>query len=106
MKIELSVIIVNFNGVQYLKECLDSLYKKLSDIAFEIIVLDNNSSDDSCNFLKNNYPGVKLIESKINLGFGKRNNEAVKAAQGSFLLLINNDTVVLDSISLYPSITC
>ena len=99
MKIELSVIIVNFNGVQYLKECLDSLYKKLSDIAFEIIVLDNNSSDDSCNFLKINYPGVKLIESKINLGFGKGNNEAVKAAQGSFLLLINNDTVVLDFIS-------
>jgi GT2 family glycosyltransferase len=99
MKIELSVIIVNFNGVQYLKECLDSLYQNLSDIAFEIIVLDNNSSDDSRNFLKNNFPDVKLIESKINLGFGKGNNEAVKAAQGSFLLLINNDTVVLDPIS-------
>lgn len=99
MKIELSVIIVNYNGVQYLKECLDSLYKKLSDIAFEIIVLDNNSSDDSCNFLKTNYPDVKLIESKINHGFGKGNNEAVKEAQGFFLLLINNDTVVLDPIS-------
>lgn len=86
MKIELSVIIVNYNGVQYLKECLDSLYKKLSDIAFEIIVLDNNSSDDSCNFLKTNYPDVKLIESKINHGFGKGNNEAVKEAQGFFTI--------------------
>jgi GT2 family glycosyltransferase len=99
MKIELSVIIVNYNGVHYLKDCIDSLYQNLSNIAFEIIVLDNNSTDDSRAYLITNFPEVKLIESKINHGFGKGNNEAVKSAEGSYLLLINNDTVVLDSIS-------
>lgn len=96
MNIELSVIIVNYNGVKYLKECLDSLYQKLNNITFEIIILDNNSTDDSCAYIKANFPEVKLIESKINYGFGKGNNEAVKTAQGNYLLLINNDTIVLD----------
>jgi GT2 family glycosyltransferase len=99
MKIELSVIIVNYNGVHYLKDCIDSLCQNLSNIAFEIIILDNNSTDDSRAYLITNFPEVKLIESKINHGFGKGNNEAVKSAEGSYLLLINNDTVVLDSIS-------
>ena len=73
MKIELSVIIVNYNGVHYLKDCIDSLYQNLSNIAFEIIVLDNNSTDDSRAYLITNFPEVKLIESKINHGFGKGN---------------------------------
>ena len=98
MKIELSVIIVNYNGVHYLKDCIDSLYQNLSNIAFEIIILDNNSTDDSRAYLITNFPEVKLIESKINHGFGKGNNEAVKSAEGSYLLLINNDTIVLDAL--------
>ncbi|WP_445718540.1 glycosyltransferase family 2 protein [Flavobacterium sp.] len=98
MDIELSVIIINYNGIKYLKECLDSLHQKLNNISFEIIVLDNNSSDDSCAYLKTNFPEVKLIESKINHGFGKGNNEAVRTAKGNYLLLINNDTIVLDDL--------
>jgi GT2 family glycosyltransferase len=98
MNIEVSVIIVNYNGLKYLKECLDSLYKNLEEITFEIIIIDNNSVDASCDYLKANFPEVKLIESKINYGFGKGNNEAVKTAKGEYLLLINNDTIVLDKI--------
>jgi len=98
MKVELSVIIVNYNGQIYFKDCLDSLYSKLEGISFEIIVFDNNSSDNSCLFIKENYPQVILIESKVNHGFGKGNNEAVKYAKGEFLLLINNDTIVLDNL--------
>lgn len=98
MNIEVSVIIVNYNGLKYLKECLDSLYKNLEEITFEIIIIDNNSQDASCEFIKNSFPDIKLIESKINYGFGKGNNEAVKAAKGNYLLLINNDTIVLDKI--------
>lgn len=97
-EIELSVIIVNYNGLKYIKECFDSLYDKLTGISFEIIVIDNNSTDDSCNYIKNNYPGVVLIESKVNYGFGKGNNEAVSYAKGEILLLINNDTILLDSL--------
>lgn len=99
MQIELSVVIVNYNGLKYLKDCFDSLQEKLHDISFEIILIDNNSIDESCGFIKKNYPDVVLIESKENLGFGKGNNEAVKKAQGDYLLLINNDTIVLDDVS-------
>jgi GT2 family glycosyltransferase len=98
MKIQISVIIVNYNGLKYLKECFDSLYDKLQNTSFEIIVIDNNSSDGSCSFIKNHYPKVVLIESKENLGFAKGNNEAVKIAQGDYLLLINNDTIVMDDL--------
>lgn len=98
MSIELSVIIVNYNGYKYLKDCFDSLNQQLKGISFEIIVIDNASSDASCTFIKTHYPEIKLIESKDNLGFGKGNNEAVKQAAGNYLLLINNDTVVLDPL--------
>jgi GT2 family glycosyltransferase len=99
MKIELSVIIVNYNGRKYLEGCFGSLKQKLSGLTFEIIVLDNNSQDGSCSFIKENFPDVVLIESGINHGFGKGNNEAVKHAKGDYLLLINNDTIVLDDLS-------
>ena len=80
MRTELSVIIVNYNGLNYLKSCLDSLDNSLDGIVNEIIIIDNNSKDESCAFLKKNFPNVILIESKINYGFGKGNNEAVKIA--------------------------
>ncbi len=99
MKTELSVIIVNYNGLKYLKDCFDSLYKTLEGTAYEIIVIDNQSADNSCNYIRENYPDIKLIESPENLGFGKGNNEAVKHAQGDYLLLINNDTIVLDNLT-------
>lgn len=98
MNPELSVIIVNYNGKRYLKECLDSLYEKLSGISFEIIMLDNASADDSLEYTKVNFPEVILLASDKNLGFGKGNNEAVKHAKGKYLLLINNDTIVLDAL--------
>lgn len=98
MNVELSVIIVNYNGLKYLKECFDSLLDKFKNISFEIIVIDNNSSDGSCAYIKKHYSNIVLIESKDNLGFGKGNNEAVKKARGNYLLLINNDTIVLDKL--------
>jgi len=98
MNPELSIIIVNYNGLHYLRECLDSLAENLKEISNEIIIIDNNSKDDSCQFISTNYPKVKLLSSKINYGFGKGNNEAVKSALGDYLLLINNDTIVLDSL--------
>lgn len=95
---ELSVIIVNYNGLKYLQGCFESLYKNLEGINFEIIVIDNNSADASCNYIRENYPRIRLIESRENLGFGKGNNVAVKEARGRYLLLINNDTIVLDKL--------
>ena len=96
---ELSIIIVNYNGQLFLKNCFESIKNCLKNLAYEIIIIDNNSSDDSCNFIKENFKNVILIESKINLGFGKGNNEAVKRASGKHLLLLNNDTILLNDIS-------
>lgn len=98
MKPELSVIIVNYNGLRFLQDCLASLYAKLSGVSFEIVVLDNDSADGSCEFIITHFPDVVLIASTENLGFGKGNNEAVKHARGEYLLLINNDTIVLDQL--------
>lgn len=95
---ELSVVIVNYNGFIYLKDCLDALLLNLKNIDFEIIVLDNCSQDTSCSFIKAHYPEIILIESIVNLGFGKGNNEAVKQAKGKYVLLLNMDTIVLDPI--------
>lgn len=96
---ELSIIIVNYNGIKYLKNCLDSIYLQLSDIIFEIIIIDNNSSDNSVEFIRKNYPQVILIENKENLGFGKGNNLAAKMAKGNYLLLLNNDTILLSPLT-------
>jgi len=98
MSMELSVIIVNYNGLKYLKDCFNSLHDMLQGIKHEIIVTDNNSADASCDYIKQHYPDVVLIESKDNLGFGKGNNRAVQEAKGDYLLLINNDTIVLSQL--------
>ncbi|MFL9845198.1 glycosyltransferase family 2 protein [Flavobacterium rhizosphaerae] len=95
---ELSVIIVNYNGLKYLKDCFESLKEKLQGIDFEIVVADNNSTDESCNFIKQHYPEVVLIESPENLGFGRGNNLAVAYSNGKYLLLLNNDTIILDNL--------
>lgn len=94
MDIELSVIIVNYNGVSFFKKCFESLKDNLSGISFEIIVVDNDSKDNSCNFLRTHFPEVKLIASKENLGFGRGNNLGVENAQGKTILLLNNDTII------------
>ena len=99
MNPELSVIIVNYNGLKYIKNCFDSLYDRIKGISFEIVVLDNNSPDDSCTYIEQHYPEVVLIKSRINHGFGKGNNEAVKHAKGEYLLLFNNDTILQDDIT-------
>jgi len=97
-KKELSIIIVNYNGEYYLENCLDSIYKYCSSIRFEIIVVDNNSSDKSVSTIKEKYPEVNLIESKENLGFARGNNLAAKEAKGDCFLLLNNDTILLDHL--------
>src|SRR2546429_2885123 len=93
MRDQVSIVIVNWNGKKWLKKCLDSLleqtYKNI-----EIIVVDNDSNDDSVEYLKRNYPQVKVIESKENLGFAGGNNLGIKNAKGNLVLLINNDTWV------------
>lgn len=95
-KITLSVIIISYNTSQMSIECLQSIFEQTHGIKFEIIVLDNNSSDGSAKAIANNFPQVKLIAHKENLGFAAGNNLAIKKANGEYILLLNPDTLVLD----------
>jgi O-antigen biosynthesis protein len=90
-----SIITVNFNGKKLLKNFLDSAY--LIDYPpdkYEVIVVDNGSTDGSVAYIKNNFPEVKTIESTKNLGFGGGNNLGIKHAKGDLYYLINNDTEI------------
>lgn len=92
---DLSVIIVNYNTKDLLKQTIQSVIDNTKDIEYEIFVTDNASSDGSVEMLKKEYTQVKLIESKDNLGFPKGNNIAIKRASGKYILLLNSDTKVI-----------
>lgn len=91
---QLSVIILNYNVRYFLELCLDSVQKAIQDIDGEIIVVDNNSPDDSCDMVRAKFPEVKLIVNKENSGFPKGNNIGVAQAQGKYICILNPDTVV------------
>lgn len=91
---KLSVIILNYNVRYFLEQCVLSVQKALENIEAEIIVIDNNSGDDSCKMMKTQFPTVKLIENKDNLGFPKGNNIGVSQAKGEYICILNPDTVV------------
>ncbi len=91
---DLSVVIVNYNTCDLLRNCLSSLYASKGDLSFEAIVVDNDSSDGSVRMLQQEFPQVQSIRSPRNLGFGSANNLGLQVAKGSFLLLLNPDTVL------------
>jgi len=93
---QLSVIILNYNVRHFLELCVLSTQKALENLDAEIIVIDNNSSDDSCTMMKQRFPNVKLIENKENLGFPKGNNIGVAQAKGEYICILNPDTVVAE----------
>ena len=93
----LSIIIVNYNGIQFLKGCIHSIMKHVG-CSYEIIVVDNASSDGSREYIKSAFPKVRLIESQKNLGFTGGNNLGVKHARGDLLILLNNDTRLLSDL--------
>lgn len=93
---QLSVIILNYNVRYFLEQCVLSVQNALRDIDGEIIVVDNNSPDDSCAMMRQRFPEVLLIENKENAGFPKGNNIGVAAAKGKYICILNPDTVVAE----------
>lgn len=88
-----SIVILNWNGKSWLKECFFSIYKQdFKD--FEVILADNNSSDGSIEYTKRNCPKVKILKLSKNFGYTGANNRAAKIARGEFLLFLNNDTKI------------
>jgi N-acetylglucosaminyl-diphospho-decaprenol L-rhamnosyltransferase len=91
----LSVVIVSYNVRDFLTECLRSVEKFIT-VPHEIIVVDNASSDGTCEAVKHDFPQVNLIESKINLGFSAGNNLAFSKVRGGFILMLNPDAALID----------
>lgn len=91
---QLSVIILNYNVRYFLEQCVLSVQKALVNLDAEIIVVDNNSSDDSCEMMRQLFPNIKLIENPVNVGFPKGNNIAVAEAKGEYICVLNPDTIV------------
>ena len=93
---KLSVVILNYNVRYFLELCIKSVQAAIADLDAEIIVVDNNSSDDSCEMVKRLFPNVTLIENNENFGFSKGNNIGVAQAKGDYICILNPDTVVAE----------
>lgn len=93
---QLSVIILNYNVRYFLELCVLSVECALKNMDSEIIVVDNNSSDESCEMIKLRFPKVKLIQNNENVGFPKGNNIGVAQAKGEYICILNPDTVVAE----------
>ncbi|MDE7408706.1 MAG: glycosyltransferase family 2 protein [Muribaculaceae bacterium] len=97
MKKDVSVIIVNYNTKGLLRDCITSIRKNTHYVDYEIIVVDNASSDGSIDMLKQDFPDVIAVDAGGNLGFGRANNIGMKTASGKYLFLLNSDTLLLNN---------
>jgi len=92
---QLSIIVVNYNGKDILCNCVESIYKNSPTINFEIILVDNASSDGSVEMVKKEFPEVRVLVNQENKGFSFANNRGIEMAKGDYMLLLNNDTLIL-----------
>jgi GT2 family glycosyltransferase len=97
LEIDVSIIIVNYNSTEFLKNCLKSIEKFTSGISYEIIVIDNNSMTGDIDEILDNHNKIRLIKNNVNKGFGAANNQGVKVAKGKYALLLNNDTILFEN---------
>lgn len=94
--IQISIVIVTWNGKRYAAECLDSLRAHISDPTVEVIVVDNASTDGTPEMIRDSYPGVTLIRNDRNLGFATANNIGIRRSSGEYVLLVNSDVVIYE----------
>lgn len=91
---QLSIIIVNYNVKLFLEQCLCSVKKAIEGLAAEVIVVDNNSSDNSIEYLSPKFLSVRFIENKVNTGFAKACNQGLQESKGKYILFLNPDTII------------
>lgn len=94
MPLKLSVVIICWNDLRVIRECLRSIYEGTHDTEFEVIVSDNGSVDDSVDFVRKHYPDVRVVENRQNLGFARGNNVGIRASRGEYVLILNPDTII------------
>jgi GT2 family glycosyltransferase len=91
---KLSIVIICWNDLKVIQDCLRSIYAATTPFDFEVIVSDNGSTDPSLPFIKEHFPQVRIIENGANLGFAKGNNAGIRAAHGEYVLILNPDTII------------
>lgn len=92
-----SIIIVNWNTRNRLRDCLNSIYQWTESIEYEVIVIDNASEDGSPQMVRTEFPEVRLIQNQKNVGFAAANNQGITVANGRYVLLLNSDTIILQN---------
>ena len=92
--VDLSIIIVNYNGANVLEACLNSIYESKTQFSYEIIIIDNNSQDNSIALLESHLTNITLIKNTDNRGFSAANNQGINIANAKRIFLLNNDTIL------------
>jgi GT2 family glycosyltransferase len=95
---DLSVVIVNYNVKAYLEQCLSTVFTALEGIPGEVFVVDNQSTDGSVEMVRERFPQVRLIANRDNVGFSRANNQAIREANGRYVLLLNPNTMVGEDV--------
>lgn len=96
----ISVVVISYNGIEFIDDCLSTTVSSLAGTASEVIVIDNASSDGTVELIKNKYPQMMLIQNENNLGFARAVNQGFEQAAGEYILILNQDTKIIgDAIS-------
>lgn len=93
---KLSIVIICWNDLRVIRDCLRSIFEGTHNTDFEVIVSDNGSVDDSTEFIRKHYPTVRVVENQQNLGFARGNNAGICASCGEYVLILNPDTIIHD----------
>ena len=91
---KLSIVIICWNDSKVIGDCLESIFRTDRSLQYEVIVSDNGSSDGSIDFIRQQYPAVRVIENGANLGFARGNNAGIRVAAGEYVLILNPDTIL------------
>ncbi len=95
-RVDVSIIIVSWNTRDILRDCLRSVYENAGDVWYEVVVVDNGSTDDSAEMVESEFPRARLIRNSENLGFAAANNQGMAVSRARYSLLLNSDTLIVD----------
>lgn len=99
-RIEVSIVVINYNTFDLTCRCLDSIYQHTTSLAFEIILVDNASTERDPSEFVERFPEILLIKSRENVGFAKGNNLGIEVAKGTYILLLNSDALLINNVAL------
>jgi GT2 family glycosyltransferase len=94
--VKLSIVIICWNDLKVISQCLESVFSETDQIPFEVIISDNGSSDGSLDYIRQHFLTVRIVENGENLGFARGNNAGIAASHGEYVLILNPDTIIRD----------